>query len=65
MHCGASEFMCRITICGLMFDVGVGVSGVTVGPRQVVMETLDLIPDAEGQTLGLRPESADRRSLRV
>ncbi len=29
------------------------------------METLDLIPDAEGQTLGLRPESADRRSLRV
>ena len=31
---GASEFGCRITICGLMFDVGGGVSGATVGARR-------------------------------
>lgn len=32
---------------------------------QVVMETLDLIPDPVNQTLGPRPESPDRPLLRV
>ena len=32
---------------------------------QVVMETLDLIPDPANQTLGPRPESPDRPFLRV
>ncbi len=32
---------------------------------QVVMETLDLIPDPMNQTLGPRPESPDRPLLRV
>lgn len=32
---------------------------------QVVMETLDLIPDPVNQTLGPRPESPDRPLLQV